>query len=413
MGLEKYSSKMNANVERILARLPLNGFECLLIPAIYIYFKWENWSSLGDTQYYTQSGYEILTGGNPYLGDVKWGSFSAITMYLFLGWYSSIIANIILVLVNLLGIYFFAKAQEVSTQTASIVTLLVVITSINRENLVNGQITGLILLSIAYAKKLLAECKYLYLASALSLFAIEMKPHITIPLILFMFHNISIPWKKFLTFTIGAHLSIFLFNGNLLEKDFLKQIITRSVSNPEIQWENTNNLLPLIDVFVDNPSITKSIGLLIVIVSCVIVTLRTKYSPIMLFLLFLFMPYIHLYDLLGITIISFARYIGFRKITTSALVSLLVIFSPLRNLSIENIVLTVIVVLVLITSKYMELSKEKIYKSATLLLFIPNFVTSARPEPGVLLNSWISTSALIALVILGYKQRETQNAETT
>ena len=414
MELRRINIRLISSLQGALSRLPLAGVELLILPTLIIYFKWENWVTLGDCSYYTLSGLEILAGKNPYLGDAKWGSFSAIIMFLLFGWYPKFIASALLLGINFAGIYKFSRIQGVKPGPAYALSLIACITSVNRENLINGQITGLILLAIASAQILNSNNRYPLLGAGLTLFALEMKPQVSIPLILFLWKKEDLHWKRILIFAIPVHAAINLYNGRFLERDFLSQILKTSTTNPHNTWENTSNLLPILDQAIGNASYTKSTGILIVLLSCIYLARRQRFKVIYpLFLTALFMPYIHLYDLLGITIICLAKMYKNRTLSGVQILALLVVLSPLRTLSFENLALTAILLAALISTLSIKVEKYFTPHIAAYLLFIPNVIPYFRPDSNVILNSWITTSVLIALAVLIYKPKDVEQSAKT
>jgi hypothetical protein len=391
-------------------KLPLRGAELLILPTIVIYLMWEDWLTLGDCAYYTRSGQEILAGGNPYLGDAKWGSFSAVIMFLLFGWYSQVIASGLLLAANLLGIYKFSRMQDISRNSAIAISLIVAISSVNRENLVNGQITGLILLAIAQGRNLSSRIHFSFLQSGLIVFAVEMKPQVAIPLMLFLWKKQELHWIRIVVFASVAHVIINFYNGDFLEKDFISQILRTSTSNSGKTWENTNNLLPILDELIKNDSITKMLGLGIVLISCMYIFNKTDEKSIYaLAFTALFMPYIHLYDLLGITVICLIKLHKARAFTGIHVVAIMILLSPLKNIEPENLVLTALVSIVLMSNNSMRIEKEVFPGILLVLLFIPNLLPGIRPNSNVILNSWITTSVLIALLILNSSSKSERN----
>jgi hypothetical protein len=398
-------------IDRLGRNLPFKGLEILLIPTIFIYFKWENWLTLGDCSYYTKSGFEILTRENPYFGEAKWGSFGAVVMYLLFGWYPEVLASVVLLVLNLVGIYKFAKLQTNSPKTATAVSLIVAMSSINRENLVNGQITGFILLAIVISYKLIVSSNHLLFSSTLLLFAMEMKPQVVIPLTLFLFRGKVVPWKKLLIVALVSHSLINILNGNFLDRDFVRQILEKSTSNPNKIWENTNNLLPILDQFLNNPSITKIFGLLIVIIFCLHILFTKSDFPIFsLIVATLFMPYIHLYDMLGLSILIWATFIRRGIFRPGDAIALIVILSPLRNLSPLNLAVAITIICSLMASSKFKFKKDNWPRIIPISMMVPNVIPSLRPESALLINCWITLSVSIALLLLYQESRQAQHA---
>jgi hypothetical protein len=237
-----------------------------------------------------------------------------------------------------------------------------------------------------------------------------MKPQVAIPLMLFLWKKQELHWIRIVGFASVAHMIINFYNGHFLEKDFISQILRTSTSNSGKNWENTNNLLPILDELIKNDSITKMLGLGIVLISCMYMFIKTDEKSIYaLAFTALFMPYIHLYDLLGITVICLVRLHKARVLTGIHLVAILILLSPLKNIEPENLVLTALVSIVLMSTNSMRIETEFFPGTLLVLLFIPNLLPSIRPNSNVILNSWITTSVLIALLILNSSVKSVRN----
>lgn len=372
-----------------------------------------NLNELADSSYYIESGKQVLGGINPYNFETKWGSLGAVIFYLFFGLLPKQIAILAITVLNIVGIYLFARILELNRYHSITVTSIVLISAINRENIVNLQITGIILLSIALATLIPSNFISDNFVALLLLFSLEMKPHVSLPLIIILGFKNRFPYKKMFLIGLLLHVLLDLINGRILEIDFLGQLLKRSTENMNQKWENSNNLLPLIDAIVVNPTVVKILGIIITIIAFkFLLTGSRTHKIVALITMPLVMPYFHLYDLLGILIIVLAHFFRSERLSILSTCSILILLSPLQPLNALTLIVLVMVLTVLLASGISVFYLGKIRNLSILLFLFPNLIGLTKFFPLNLVNSAITTSSIIAMLILDPLARRAKSVES-
>ncbi len=335
----------------------------LLIAVVFILFRWWKPTELTDLSFYTESGKAILNGKNPYsspdLYQSKWGAFGAILLYLGFGWYPIIVASSLLLILNCLGIYLFTKiSANKGFSHLGIATALILISSVNRENLVNGQITGLILLAIAIGIRYLNQTKSSLLSVFCLGFAIEMKPQVAIPLIIFLFSRNQFPARGVFLYFIVTRICLFAISGKFIEIDLAILLLTKSTKNPNGEWHDTNNILPILDHFINNSSVLRGIGLVATLV--LLWGIAARKSLTFLILLPVVFPYIHLYDLTGTLIIALTHKSREWRPISNWVITLGILIAPLKFISIQTIVLIAVFLLAIKVNAISKVNSKEV-----------------------------------------------------
>ncbi len=318
-----------------------------------IVLMWWKPLELTDLSFYTESGRAVLDGRNPYnspdLYQSKWGAVGAILIYLGFGWYPVEIASLLLLILNFLGILMFTRvvAGKDFSQLKVYVSLILV-SAVNRENLVNGQITGLILLAIAASVEFSKIRRISLFAIPFLGFAIEMKPQVAIPLILFLFTRKTFPFKSVVVYFFLSRVALFFISGEIVEIQLLGILLTKSTKNSEGVWNDTHNVLPVLDYFLNNSSLVRAIGLILTL--ALILVIMIKKSVLSLILLPAVLPYIHLYDLIGILVISLTHKTKGPNMNLSWIIILGILISPLKFFSIPTLILIALFSLAIVSN---------------------------------------------------------------
>jgi len=172
-------------------------------------------------------------------------------------------------------------------------------TAAGRENIQNGQVTGLILLLFGIVLNLPESRIKNIIGTLMVLYCIELKPQVSIPILVFFYPDFKKILKYVPVAVVFLHTLIDAYVGEILEIDFLKRLINLSSQDPSNPWPDINNLLPLIDNLVNQTTVTKVFG--VAIYSIVVVSmLKREYKVPLLVFSALFSPYMHTYDLIGI-----------------------------------------------------------------------------------------------------------------
>jgi hypothetical protein len=273
-------------------------FAPLVLATIYVLTKaYENTS--GDFIYYSKSGGEIFNQINIYETGARWGTFAAAVSHLLFSFLPSTLVNIFLTLATPVGGALISKHLGAKVSHACIIGLVILISGSGRENVQNGQVTGFIILLFGIVLSLPESKAKTIIGTLMILYCVELKPHVSLPLLLFFYKDIKNCLKYLPVAALILHSLINLYVGEVLEIDFVTRLISLSNQDPLNPWPDINNLLPLVDVFLNQATIVKAFGL-VIYTFLLLRVLTDKHKLQFLVMSALFSPYMHTYDLIGI-----------------------------------------------------------------------------------------------------------------
>jgi hypothetical protein len=280
--------------------------------------------TIRDAGGYVNSGLALIRGENPYLNSTsRWGSFGPI----FFGVWSILVPRSIhtlsFQLLNLIGIYWLIKVvfPHLNTMTIRAIFLLSIWSSAFRELLSTNQISGIVLGLVCIGYKSFSKSKRnaifrqpikIYLTSYLPIaIAIDVKPHIALPLLLIMStklpKRINLLAGSTLILALG-HLLMDVRFARLLELDFYNSL---RILNSLSQIGNLGDSVtywPIISKLLNSTQYTMTLSMILSLLtlSCTIWAIRSKNFNSALILVGFFPAagiYFHLYDSLIITVV--------------------------------------------------------------------------------------------------------------
>jgi hypothetical protein len=274
--------------------------------------------------------------------------------------------------------------------------LVILISGAGRENAQNGQVTGLIILLFGIVLSLPESRARTIMGTLMILYCVELKPHVALPLILFFYKDIKYCVKWLPVAAIILHSSINLYVGEVLEIDLIKRLINLSTQDPSNQWPDINNLLPLVDNFLNQATIVKASGVVIYAILLVRV-LTSQYKLPFLVMSALFSPYMHTYDLLGILAIVLSLVTLNPKVPVTSVYFLAMCLIPNMLSSATLLVLSLILSLIIISLYANSFSLSSQYFNLALIVMSIVLFFAATSSS----NELIARSGIVVTVCLG------------
>ena len=294
------NARPNRELSLIFAKKSIKGVLCapLALAAIYVLtIAYEN--SSGDFIYYSKSGGEVFNRINIYETGARWGTFAAAVSHLLFSFLPPTLVNLFLTLATPIGGMLISKHLGAKVSHACLIGLVILISGSGRENVQNGQVTGFIILLFGTVLSLPQSRAKTIIGTLMILYCVELKPHVSLPLLFFFYKDIKDCIKYLPIAALVIHSSINLYVGEVLEIDFVARLITLSNQDLSNPWPDINNLLPLVDIFINQATIVKVFSL-IIYAFLLLRVLTSKHKLQFLIMSVLFSPYMHTYDLIGI-----------------------------------------------------------------------------------------------------------------
>jgi hypothetical protein len=391
------NSRLRRELHIIFAKKSIKGilYAPLVLAAAYVLIiAYKNPS--GDFIYYSKSGDEIFNRINIYETGARWGTFSAVVSHLLFSFLPSTFVNLFLTLATPIGGILISKHLGAKISNACLIGLVIMISGPGRESVQNGQVTGLIILLFGIVLSLPESRAKTIIGTLMILYCVELKPHVSLPLLLFFYRDLKNCIKYLPVAALILHSLINIYVGEVLEIDFIERLINLSSQDPSNPWPDINNLLPLVDIFLNQATIVKAFGL-VIYAFLLLKVLTSKHKLQFLVMSVLFSPYIHTYDLLGILVIVLAAVILNSKahVTSVYFIALCLIPNMLNSptLLALSCILSLSIILLYTSSFSFSLHyfKITIVVSSIVLFFV---ATSSS-------NELIARSGIVVTVCLG------------
>lgn len=209
----------------------------LLAPVMIFLYRPRSKNEIRDLGVWTTGGENLLQGIDPYLasqGLLKSGPISPVVLWLVQKVFpdDSNLFFYFLMILNLLGgclfLYWFTKTLNIPLHALAMLSAAICLGSYTREVFVNGQVTGIIFGGVALLALILEATthKQLRLIKAstvvgIAIFLIDIKPNLTIFLLLYILITSSIKRKlAYISATTTAYIGLFTYlslatNSNL------------------------------------------------------------------------------------------------------------------------------------------------------------------------------------------------------
>ena len=233
-------------------------YSIILFASVILIFNLYNIGTGGDFRYYVDNGANIFIGINPYLNDFRSGTFGPLAIYLFSRVIPEGIIQFSFYFLNILGIFsiLYYFKSKLTFSSLVICFTLIIWSAPFREIVVDGQITGILYLLIFSAFLLLKRkrtaSRYktnVFIAALLSAVAVDLKPHICLPIILF----IGLAQQRYryliavLAVLISAHLLIDVWFRSFTELQWLQNLLGVQGSKNYSKWPEQYNIWPIFD----------------------------------------------------------------------------------------------------------------------------------------------------------------------
>ena len=342
-------SPIAKNLLRILSSLPVSIVTFLSIFVIMSFNYSLNLADFGD---YIKAGSLIADRINPYEQLMYANSpISALFFYL-VSWILPFpILPVMVHLLNVLGALFFLKwyvGQKFNPLYLNLFGITLIL-GVGRALFGNVQVTGITLGLVALALTLDHKLKSSYPSLLLLLLALEIKPQITIPFLVFFIFQRTGVFKKisFLVFSaLIFHATVELYFGSNLHFNWLKKVLRYS-NNSIDQKSYEISIWKGINQIIDQPQFLRLFSLLSIVIILILVAKYSKYNPEKALFLALIFPffnsYVHLYDYVGILLIAI-KYVNLKKLESLILIlPFLFIFPVSKNLFLLSLTIELLV----------------------------------------------------------------------
>jgi hypothetical protein len=298
----------------------------ILAVSIISIFKIDKVGSGGDFQYYIRNGKLIADGINPYLGEFRSGTFGPVALYFLSKTTPSNFLQSLFFVLNLLGIFsilFYFKSKL--TRNALLISFIFALWSAPyREIVIDGQITSLLYLLIFSSllllrRKIQTSGRFIHVATAgfLSAIAIDLKPHICLPIIFF----VGLAQRKIgylssvLIILVTFHALIDVKLGRVTEVEWLRNLIGVQSSKDYSNWPEQYNIWPVLDYLIPGYITWKIISIIcMVVIFAVLVFLSLYKKELSIWFitasLSMVIPYSQLYSLTLLVVITMVHIVS-------------------------------------------------------------------------------------------------------
>jgi len=325
--------------------------------SIFIIMSFNYSLNLADFGDYIKAGSLITDRINPYEQLMYANSPISALFFYFVSWILPFpIQPVMVHLLNVLGAIFFLKWYVGKKFNALYLNLfsITLILGVGRALFGNVQVTGITLGLVALAFTLDHKLKSSYLSLTLLLLALEIKPQITIPFLVFFIFQSAGVFKKisFLFFSaFTLHATVELYFGSDLHFTWLEKVLRYS-KNSILQTSYEISIWKGINQIIDQQQFLRVISLLSIVTTLILVAKYSKLNPeraLFLALIFpIFNSYVHLYDYVGILLIAI-RYVVLKRFESSILILPFLFFFPLsKNLFLLSMTIELLVIITII-----------------------------------------------------------------
>ena len=338
------------NLIKILSSLPVSIITLL---AIFIVMSFNYSINLADFGDYIKAGSLITDRLNPYEQLMYANSpISALFFYL-VSWILPFqILPIMIHLLNTLGALFFLRwyiGQRFNVLYLNLFAITLIL-GVGRALFGNVQVTGIALGLVALAFTLNKKLKSPYFSLSVLLLALEIKPQITIPFIVFFIFQRTGVLKKvaYLFFSaLTLHVTVELYFGGNLHLAWLEKVLRYS-RNSTLQSSYEISIWKGINQIIDQPQFLRVISMLSIVITLFLVARYSKLNPekaVFLALIFpVFNSYVHLYDYVGILLIAI-KYANLKRLESLILiVPFLFIFPVSKNSFLLSMMIELVVI---------------------------------------------------------------------
>ena len=338
------------NLIKILSSLPVSIITLL---AIFIAMSFNYSINLADFGDYIKAGSLITDRINPYEQLMYANSpISALFFYL-VSWILPFqILPIMIHLLNTLGALFFLRwyiGQRFNVLYLNLFAITLIL-GVGRALFGNVQVTGIALGLVALAFTLNKKLKSPYFSLSVLLLALEIKPQITIPFIVFFIFQRTGVLKKvaYLFFSaLTLHVTVELYFGGNLHLTWLEKVLRYS-KNSTLQSSYEISIWKGINQIIDQPQFLRVISMLSIVITLFLVARYSKLNPekaVFLALIFpVFNSYVHLYDYVGILLIAI-KYANLKRLESLILiVPFLFIFPVSKNSFLLSMMIELVVI---------------------------------------------------------------------
>ena len=342
------------NLIKILSSLPVSVITLL---AIFIVMSFNYSINLADFGDYIKAGSLITDRINPYEQLMYANSpISALFFYLVSWILPFSILPIMIHALNTLGAVFFLRWYVGQRFNALYLNLFAItlILSVGRALFGNVQVTGIALGLVTLAFILSKKLKSPYFSLSVLLLALEIKPQITIPFIVFFIFQRTGALKKvtYLFFSaLTLHVTVELYFGGNLHLTWLEKVLRYS-RNSTLQSSYEISIWKGINQIIDQPQLLRVISMLSIVIALFLIARYSRLNPekaVFLALIFpAFNSYVHLYDYIGILLIAI-KYANLKRLESLILVFPFFFFFPvsknlfLLSMMIESVVISALV----------------------------------------------------------------------
>lgn len=303
------------SMERVVsnARTSKTIWVFLLVASIISIYKIYSVTTGGDFQYYVKNGMSIANGVNPYATDFRSGTFGPLVLHLFSKFIPEGAINNVFFILNLLGIYsIFIYFKSRLAPNVMLFSLTIIIWSAPyREIVIDGQITSFLYLLIFSSLILISNqsgkfgsVTNLISAAFLSSIAIDLKPHICLPIVLFIgFAQRKLNYLYSVGFILLiSHASIDIWLGSFTEIEWIQNMMGVQSGTQFSEWPEQYNVWPILDNFIPAYVFWKSVSLLFALLTLILLSyLSLKKREELIWLTVasfsMVIPYSHLYSL--------------------------------------------------------------------------------------------------------------------
>ena len=293
----------------------------------------------GDNGVYVAAGKRILDFLPVYepVNGFRAGSFSAVTLYFFSVLFGDMLGWIVLQFCNIFGCFYFLKilCRRLDIPNFAFFMICLLFTAPVREMLHTHQFTGIILggglLSLTRFNSKAVTLAQVFLLG----FLIDLKPHLILPLIIFLAIQSRMIKKLIYAFLLNvvAHILINVYRGEILEYQWLEVILRNGSSSESLNFWNYLKFGESLQV----PFLLLQVGVSVFVFAFALLRARNGayvegvfWVGVTTYLL----PYNHLYDL--VLLVGVSLLLSFSRPSVAGIVFAIFVFLPQEIDSFSN-----------------------------------------------------------------------------
>lgn len=389
------------------------------------------YGTLGDIGVYLDAGKAIAQQKDPYLGDFRSGPVGAIAIYIFSTLVPAMVIEVTFQLLNLAGIYYFARKilPQINADVFLVVLVLLTWSSPVREMLfihqLNGIAIGLMTLSLFPILKKAPKFLCYFVQGTFLLVSIELKPQLVIPIAIYIIMRNQRNIISLYALTVGVffHFALNQYTGLPLELLALKKILSISAVGSQTKWKEVTNIWPVLDYFFPAYIFWYICAVIISIVSILIILQKSKslnsVIPLRLCAIFPAITiYSQLHQMIFLSILMCSS-IVINRVNLLSVISFLFLLVPLEMTEPRNLIfLTVASITLYGFKKYLQKKQSIVeicsYFVAGIAVLVPLHKVILGFDPWTIqITSRIVTSmAILGLLIIIEMQAKNQEIIT-